>query len=390
MERPVDPATLCAHAREKAVPGPPPLTAPIYQAAVWRLESIEQVEALNTSAEPGYIYTRDGNPNHTALEELIAGLERAPAALVTASGMGAIAVALLGLVEAGGHVVAGHTLYGATTRLLEQELERFGVSVSFVPSDRLEAVHAAVRPETRALVVETLGNPLLELADVPALAEVAGAAGSALVVDNTFATPCLTRPLELGADVVVHSLTKFIGGHSDLTLGALAGPEAFIAQARARASTWGLCANPFDAWLALRGAATLPLRVERASASAHRIAAWLDTHPGVRGVNYPGLPSHPQHARCRELLASGGTMLSFELADGAAAERFMRRLRLVAFAPSLGDVATTVSYPAKTSHRSLSPQRRAALGITDGLIRLSVGIDAAEDVIADLEQAFGC
>ncbi len=377
--------TLCARARDVVSGGPPPLVAPIYQTSVWQLESLEQCESINRGAE-GYIYTRDGNPNHTALERLVAQLEGAPAALVTASGMAAISVALLTLASEGDHVIASDTLYGATTRLLGQELGRFGVDATFVPAHDVEAATAAFRPGTKAMIVETLSNPLTGLADVPYLGELCRESGAALIVDHTFA-PTLSRPLEQGASVVMHSLTKFIGGHSDLTLGALAGSEEFIASARARASIWGMCANPFECWLALRGAATLPLRMERACANAAEIAGSLARHPKVLAAHYPGLRSHPQHARCREVLASGGPMLSFDVGNAIAADTLLRSVRLLRFAPSLGDTMSTLSYPAMTSHRALSPEERARLGITDGLLRLSVGIDAAEHVIADLEQA---
>lgn len=389
MKRSLHPATRCAHAREPEGPGCRPLVAPLEQTAVWRLDDLEQCEAVYAGTEPGYIYTRDAHPNHAALERLVADLEGAEAGLALASGMAAVSIALVELTGPGAHVLAGDSLYGVTTRFLEQELRRFGVEVSFVPAHDPEQVAAALRPETRALVVETLTNPLLALADLPALAEHCRPRGVALVVDNTFPTPCLIRPLEHGADVVLHSVTKLIGGHSDLTLGALVGSRDLINRCRVRASNWGAPANPFEAWLALRGAATLPLRVERACENAARLAAFLAEHPRVRNVYYPGLPTHPQHARCRALLARPGNMLSFELAGADEARAFLRALQLVSFAPSLGDTSTTVSYPAGTSHRPLTAERRASLGITDGLVRVSMGIDAVEDVIDDFEQALG-
>lgn len=388
MKRSFALSTLCAHSREERPAGPPPLTAPIYQSAVWALDSAEQCDAIYEKEEAGFIYTRDANPNHAALERLVAALEGAEDALAVASGMGAVAVALLELVQSGDHVIASDTLYGATTRLLEKELSRFGVSSTFVPAHDLQRVRAAFQPATRAVFVETLTNPLTSLADVPALAALCRERGARLVVDATF-TPTLSRTLEQGADVVLHSLTKFIGGHSDLTLGAVAGSRELVAGMRVRASNWGLPANPFEAWLALRGAATLPLRIQRSCENAARVAAFLAAHPAVRAVHYPGLPSHPQHARAAELLSGGGAMLSFELSNGDAARRCLRALRLVPFAPSLGDASTTISYPAATSHRSLTAERRAELGIADGLLRLSVGIDEPEDVTADLEQAIG-
>jgi cystathionine beta-lyase/cystathionine gamma-synthase len=380
-------ATLCARARERSDAGPPPQVEPIYQSTVWKLGSLEECDAIYEGARPGHIYIRDSNPNHQTLESLVAQLEGAEAALVTASGMGAIAVALLATVQSGDSIVASDCLYGASTRLMAEEFARFGVRATLAPLHDEQAARERIRAPVRAVFVETITNPLLRVVDLPLLADLCREAGAALVVDNTFATPCLIRPLEHGADAVVHSLTKFIGGHSDVMLGAVAGSEKFIAAARARALTWGIPANPFGAWLALRGAATLPLRIERAGANAARLAAFLSAHPRVRKTIYPGLPSHPDHESARRLLVGGGAMLAFELAGETEVDRLIRLLQLVTFSPSLGDVATTLSYPAKTSHRKLSAEQRAALGITPGLVRVSVGIDDAEDVIADFSLA---
>lgn len=377
-------ATICAHARTQPASGPPPLITPIFQTSVGRVESLEQCEAIYRGEIEGYLYTRDSNANHSALESLVAAIEKAEAGLVTASGMSAIAVALLTLCSSGDTVLASDRLYGATTALLRDELPRFGVDARFVSIDRLDEVRDALTTRPRVLLVETLSNPLTGLADIPKLASLSRESGAMLVVDNTFA-PCICRPLEMGADVAMHSLTKLIGGHSDLTLGALAGNRDFIEAARVRARIWGLPANPFECWLALRGAATLTLRAHQCAENAQAIAEHLARHPRVLAVHYPGLPTHPHHARCTTIIDNGGAMLAFELEGAVAVERLIGRLRLVPFAPSLGDTSTTLSYPTATSHRSLSEGERQRLGITPGLVRLSVGIDAAGDIIADLD-----
>jgi cystathionine beta-lyase/cystathionine gamma-synthase len=384
--------TICAGAgtADESTSGNAPLVEPIYASAVFRVAGLEQLGAIYAGRETGYLYTRDGNPNHTALERTVAAIEGAEAALVCATGMAAVAVALLALVESGGHVVAGAALYGVSTRLIREEWRRLGVSADFVDATDARAVERALRPETRLVFVETLSNPLLTLADVPGIAAACRARGVALVVDNTF-TPCLIRPLEHGADVVMHSVTKYLGGHSDLTLGALAGTRAFIDRARSVASAWGAAANPFEAWLALRGIRTLTLRMERACENAARIAAFLEGHAAVERVHYPGLPGYPQAELARALLPHGaGAMVAFSLRpESVSAGAFMERLRLIPFAPSLADTTTTLSYPAGTSHRALSEAERAAAGIDDRLIRLSVGIDHVDDILDDLGQALG-
>jgi cystathionine beta-lyase/cystathionine gamma-synthase len=299
----------------------------------------------------------------------------------------AIAAAVAAFTGAGGRVVAARQLYGVTSRLLGEDLARFGVETAWADVTDLRSIEEALRPRADVLLVETIANPLLQVADLPALAALARRAGARLVVDNTFATPLCCRPLEQGADVVVHSVTKFLGGHGDLMLGVAAGGADATESLRRQARLWGGTANPFESWLALRGIATLPLRMERSCANAAALAARLEAHPPVRAVHYPGLPSHPQYEKARQVLASPGPMLSFELAGGDAARGVLRRLRRVRFAPSLGDVATTISYPWSTSHRALAPEARLASGISEGLLRLSVGIDHVDDVWADLEQA---
>jgi cystathionine gamma-synthase len=387
--------TLCAHAGSDAPSVTRPHAAPIYQASVFAVESVAQLDALYEGKAEGFIYTRDANPNHRELERVLAALESGdtegplPDALVCATGMAAVATALVAELKAGDHLLASRSLYGVSTRLIREELTRLGIEADLVDATDLEAVARAIGPETKALFVETLSNPLVELSDIPALAAICRPRGVRLIVDSTFTPPPLARPLSWGADVVLHSLTKFIGGHSDLMLGALIADAATIARARKTCSAWGGAANPFSAWLVSRGIKTLPLRLERACANAARLAEYLERHAAVRRVHYPGLASHPRHARAAELMPAGaGTMLAFVLAGGGpAAEALLERLRLIRFCPSLGDTSTTISYPSKTSHRFVAPAEAAAQGIDPGCLRLSVGIEHPDDLLADLEQA---
>jgi cystathionine beta-lyase/cystathionine gamma-synthase len=380
--------TICVQAREEVPSANRPLVAPIYQSAVWTLDSLEQCEAVYSGETPGYIYTRDANPNHAALEHVIAKLENAAGAVVYGTGMAAIAATMTALTGAGGRVVAARQLYGASLRLLSEELTRFGVAVEWVNGADVVSVERALGDGASVLLVETLSNPLVEVADLTALARLCRAGGTKLVVDNTFASPLVCRPLDLGADVVVHSLTKILGGHSDLTLGAAAANDSDLcANLRRHSRLWGGAANPFESWLALRGIATYPLRTERACVNALELARRLEAHAKVRRVYYPGLETHPQHALAREMMPLFGAMLAFDTEDGEAAKSLLSRLELLRFAPSLGDVATTVSYPVSTSQRGLPAETLAEMGISAATVRLSVGIDHVDDVWADLAQA---
>jgi cystathionine beta-lyase/cystathionine gamma-synthase len=381
--------TLCAHAGADVPSTTRPSVAPIYQTSVFTIESVAQLDAIYEGRSEGFIYSRDAHPNHHVLERVMAALEGGETALACATGMAAIATALVTELRAGDHLLASRSLYGATTRLIREELGRLGINSSFVDTTDLDAVVRAIRPETRVLFVETLSNPVLELADLEALGPLCRERGIRLLVDNTFTPPPLVRPLAMGADVVIHSLTKFIGGHSDLMLGVVVADRETILRVRKACIAWGGSANPFAAWLAVRGIKTLPLRLERACANAHRLAATLSEHPAVSRVLYPGLDGYPQYARAAALLPHGaGTMLAFEVAGGGdAAAAVLEALQLITFCPSLGETATTISYPAKTSHRFVAPEEAAAQGITPGLLRLSVGIEHVDDLIADLEQA---
>jgi cystathionine beta-lyase/cystathionine gamma-synthase len=291
--------------------------------------------------------------------------------------MAAISAVLLANLQRGDRVVASNRLYGRTTQLLGTELERFGVKTDFVDCGDIEQVRTALEQPAKILFVETLSNPLLRMVDIPELADLAHAKNCILVIDNTFATPVLVRPLELGADVVMESLTKMIGGHSDVTLGALSGRGDLLAALTSAVSIWGLSANPFDCWLAERGLATLPLRMKAASANALALAEWLATQNQVARVLYPGRADHPDHVLARRLMPHGfGNMLCFELKGGRpGVNQFLRRAPGIPFSPSLGHTTTTLSHPATTSHRYVSPAERKRQGISDGLIRLSVGIE---------------
>jgi len=369
---------------------PQPLVPSLAQTAVFAFDSLEQLEAVWTGERPGYIYTRMGNPNLEELAQAVAALEGAEAGLVASSGTAAILACLLACLEPGDHLVATREAYGGTHTLLTEDLpHRFGIEVSLVEVEDLDGVAAACRENTRVLYVETLTNPLVRLAPLPELAALARQRGLTLVVDNTFATPYLLRPLEWGADVVVHSATKFLNGHGDVILGAAAGKRPVMERARSLVVRYGLNADPFAAWLTLRGLKTLGLRLRQAVRNAQELAQFLSAHPAVQAVYYPGLSGSPYQERARRMLPRGaGAVLSFTLAGGGeAAARFVRGLRLVRFAPSLGDLTTTISHPGLTSHRGLSAAQQRALGIDPGLIRVSVGIEDPQDLLADFSRA---
>ena len=367
-----------------------PLTAPIYQTNVYAFEDMEMVESVWEGKTAGYVYGRYGTGNHTMLEDLVARFEGAEAGVACASGMGATTAWLLGLLAAGDHVVAARDLYGTTAAYLAGDGRRLGVETTFVDATDTAAVLAALRPATRAVFVESISNPLLRLVDLPAVAAVLAPRGIDLVVDSSMASPAVMRPIEHGATVVMHSLTKFISGHGDVTGGLVLGRKEPMERLRAAMIRAGTNLGPFDAWLATRGARTLAVRLERQSATALVLGLYLERHAAVARVYYPGLGSHPQHSLAKRLMPSGvmGAMLSFDLGGGAlAVERFMARTKLMEFAPSFGDVATTWTYPARTSHRRVPDEDKAALGIGAGLVRVSVGLEDPADLLADLDEA---
>jgi cystathionine beta-lyase/cystathionine gamma-synthase len=360
-----------------------PLASPLYTSSVYNLPDLDTLDRVMNGQEAGFIYARDGHPNAKALADKLARLEGARWAVVTGSGMGALSAGFLGYVSGSDRIVASNRLYGRTIKLLNQELGRFGVKTKFVDVNDADALRAAFEQPAKVLFAETMSNPLCRTADVPALADLAHRHGAKLIVDNTFATPVLFRPLEHGADLVMESLTKIIGGHSDVTLGVIAGNDTdLLPQITQIVSTWGLAANPFDCWLCDRALPTLELRVRESARNASLLADWLATQPGVSRVVFPGRPDHPDHAVAKRLLGSEfGHMLCFELAGGReAVNRFMRQAPEIPFSPSLGHVGTTISHPDTTSHRYEPPAEKRRQGITDGLIRLSVGIEPQEQI----------
>jgi cystathionine beta-lyase/cystathionine gamma-synthase len=368
-----------------------PLTPPIYQTNVYVFDDMEAVEAVWEGKEPGFVYGRYGTGNHQMLEEMVAKLEGAEAAVACASGMGATTALLMGLLSAGDHIVAARDLYGTTAAFLQSDGPRFGLETTFVDATDPARVGRALRPSTRAVFVESLSNPLLRLVDLPALAALLRGRSIDLVVDSSMASPAVLRPLDHGATIVMHSVTKFISGHGDVTGGVVLGRREAMDRVRSAMIRTGTNLGPFDAWLAARGARTLAVRMERQSANAGRLAAFLDGHPAVARLYYPGHASHPQRDLARRLMPGPmGAILSFDLCGGAAAvERFMGRTRLLEFAPSFGDVATTWTYPARTSHRRIADEDKAAMGIGPGLIRVSVGLESPDDLVADLARALG-
>lgn len=368
-----------------------PLTAPIYQTNVYVFEDMDTVESVWEHKKPGFVYGRYGTANHTMLEDLVAALEGAEAAVACASGMGATTALLFGLFERGDHVVAARDLYGTTAAFLSDEGRRLGIATDFVDATDAAGILAAIRDDTRAVFVEAISNPLLRLVDLPAIAGELGRRGIELIVDASMASPAVLRPIEHGASIVMHSLTKFISGHGDVTGGLVLGRADVMARVRDAMIRAGTNLGPFDAWLATRGARTLAVRLERQSASALALAAFLERHPAVARVYHPGLPSHPQHALARRLMPRiQGAMLSLDLRGGAlAVEGLMTRARLSEFAPSFGDVATTWTYPTRTSHRRVSAEEQAAMGIGPGLVRVSVGLEDVNDLMADFDQALG-
>ncbi|MHB8574296.1 MAG: trans-sulfuration enzyme family protein [Dehalococcoidia bacterium] len=388
VEQPEHIETLCAEIEPQPESVTRPLTMPIVTAAVFQVDSLETVDDLYEGRSQGYIYTRDANPNQTVLGDLVARLEGAEAGLAAASGMGAIAAAIMPGLKHGDRIVAGHDLYGRTMGMLRGPLSALGVETEFVDLTDTDAAEQALRQPAAVVIVESISNPLVRVPDLPALAELAHRAGARFVIDNTFASPYHCRPLQYGADVVVHSGTKYLGGHSDVTNGVLVGRDEFVRQARASLVTFGASASPFDCWLTCRGIKTLALRMRAASANAQAVCEFLSSCPGVEAVHYPGLRSHPHHARAKRLLTGGfSAMAAFDLRGGeAAASRFVRGLRRIKLAPSLADVSTTISHPAKTSHRSYTAEQREAIGIYPGLIRLSVGIEHPDDIIEDLRR----
>ncbi len=388
--------TTAVHAGDrKKAPAEIPVTTPIYGAASYISEKTEQLDRIFAHELEGYSYARYGNPTCAALEELVTALENGHGALACASGMAALEIAVIAaLAGRPKSVLSADALYGATINLFLRVFEPLGVQVRYVDVCDAAAFEAALREHKPGCVLmETVSNPMLRVGDIGRIAALARGAGAALVVDNTFATPLLARPLEHGASFVVHSLTKFLAGHGDVLGGIIVTGQEHYENLRTLARTYGPLLGAFEAYLAMRGIKTFPLRMERQCANAARLAEWLRGDPRIERVAYPGDPSHPDAATVQRLFAPGlgGAMVSFAV-RGAARDRifdFMDRLKLVVRATSLGDVHTMMLYPAISSHREMPPEERERLGITGNLVRLSAGIEAVEDIIADLDQALG-
>lgn len=414
--------TLSLHAGQHPDPVHGARAVPIYQTTSYVFEDADQAAALFNLERPGYIYSRISNPTVAVLEERLAALEGGVGALCTASGMAAMHIAIATLLGTGDHIVASSSLYGGTMTLLAHTLPRFGIATTFVHPRDLDGFRAALRPQTRLVLGETIGNPSLEVLNIPALAEIAHSAGVPLLVDSTFATPYLCRPLDLGADLVMHSLTKWIGGHGSVIGGAVIdggrfdwegsgkfptltqpvvgyqgivfteqfGPAAFLMRARTEGlRQFGASLSPMSAFQLLQGVETLSLRVQRHIENTTAVVRYLAENEAVSWVLHPSLPSHPDHDLAKQLLPHGaGSMVSFGVKGGrTAGTRFISSLRLASHLANVGDAKTLVIHPASTTHQQMSPEQLAAAGIREDMIRLSVGIEGIEDIIGDLGQA---
>jgi len=381
-------STRCVHAGSSPDPSTGALVTPIFQSSTFVFRDTQHVVDVVSGKEKGNLYTRHGNPTVRAVEDKISELEGAGDSLAFSSGMAAISTVLLALVRSGENVVSMDSLYGGTFELLRDVLPRMGISVTLVDGTNVSAVEKAIRPETRVLYLESPTNPTMRVVDIKRLSEIASARGAVTVIDSTFATPVNQLPLTLGADVVAHSATKYLAGHSDLIAGTVSGSSEIIAGVRGFRKILGGVMDPHAAWLLLRGLKTLAVRVEKQNQSAMKLASFLREHPAVERVYYPGLADHPDHSIARAQMSGFGGMLSFEVKGGfAAASNFAGSLRVAVLAPSLGGVETLVTQPVTTSHYWLSPAERAKAGISDGLVRVSVGLEDVQDLIADFGSA---
>jgi cystathionine beta-lyase/cystathionine gamma-synthase len=372
-------STRCLHAGQEPDPSTGAIITPIYQTSTYVQDELGK--------HKGYEYARTQNPTREALERNIAAIEGGVEGFAFASGMAAIG-AIATMLKSGDHVVVSDNTYGGTFRLFERVMTRYQLSFSYVDTSALDRIEAAITPATRMLFVETPTNPIMRLTDLAAAGEIAQRRGVTLVVDNTFASPSIQRPIETGTHLVIHSTTKYLNGHSDSVGGVVVAvrPDD-IAWLRFVQNAEGAILSPFDSWLVLRGTKTLPLRMAAHNANGLALAQFLEPHPKVRHVHYPGLASHPQHALAARQMRGFGGMLAFELGSLEAARRLLNGVRLLALAESLGGVESLISHPATMTHASVPAERRAALGITDGLVRISAGIEDIEDLKEDLAQA---
>ena len=382
-------ATRCVHASGGPDPATGALAPPIFQTSTFAFPDVETAAARFAGTDPGYVYSRLRNPTVDAFERELASLEGSQAAVALGSGMAAVAAALLQAVRPGDRILASRTLYGGTHALFEGTFKELGISVEYVDARDPGSFERALSKTVRAIYVETPANPTLCVVDLVAVSRIAQGWGIPLIVDNTFATPYFQRPLEFGAAAVVHSATKYIGGHGDAMGGVVLGTDEFVSGARRRSvKDLGAVMSPFTAWLLLRGLKTLPVRMRQHAENALAIATYLEEHPKVACVSYPGLESHPQHETARRQMSGFGGVLSFTLKGGReSGRRMINGLELITIAVSLGDCETLIEHPATMTHRSYGAEELAALGISEGLVRLSAGLEDAEDLIADLDQA---
>jgi len=381
--------TRSIHAGQDADPATGAVAPPLFQTSTFAFESCAQGAARFGGEEEGFIYTRMGNPTVARLEEAVAVLEGGAGGLATGSGMAALCTSVFALLEQGGHVVSSSSVYGPSRVVLERDFSRFGVQSTFVDSSDTEAVRAAMRPNTKLVFIETPANPTLAISDLRAIAEIAHAQGALLMVDNTFASPILQRPIALGADVVMHSMTKFINGHTDVVAGMIVpATEDLLVRIRKSHFYLGAVMDPHQAWLVLRGIRTLSLRVKAAQANAQRVAEWLEAHPKVRWVAYPGLASHPQRDLAARQMDGPGSLMAFEIEGGVeAGATMLDHVKIMTLAVSLGGIETLIQHPASMTHAAMPREARLSAGITDGLVRVSVGCEDVEDLLADFAQA---
>lgn len=368
------------------------VSVPIYQTSTFAFRNAQHGAALFAGKEDGFIYTRIGNPTIRALEEAVAELEHGCGGIATSSGMGAVNTVYMALLESGAHMVSTASVYGPSRILMENDFARFGVQSSYVNTTDLALVRAVLRPNTKLVYIESPSNPAMQVTDIEAVCAMAHENGSLVVVDNTFASPYLQNPLDLGADVVLHSITKFINGHADVVGGVIVAkdPTLYKRLRKAMVNT-GCNMDPHQAFLVLRGLKTLGLRMERAQYNAMQIARWLVNQPEIENVRYIGLESHPQHEIAKRQMKGFGAMIAFELKGGfEAGRRLMDSVKVATLAVSLGGVETLIEHPASMTHAGMNPKDRIEAGFSDGLVRYAVGIEDVEDLIADLRQALDC
>ena len=362
----------------------------LYLTSSFVFNSAAEAAARFSGAEAGPIYARFTNPSVSMFEERLAAMEGAERCVAFSSGMAAILATVMGLMKAGEHIVASRSIFGSTVQLFQNILGRFGVSTTFVSPTDPEEWRAALRPETRLFFVESPSNPLTEVSDIRALAEIAHAHGAWLAVDNCFCSPALQQPLKLGADIVIHSATKYLDGQGRVLGGAVLGSKALMEGVYTFLRTAGPTLSAFNAWVLLKGLETLNLRMQAHSANALELARWLETQPGVTRVLYPGLPSHPQHHLAMAQQKTGGGIVAFEVAGGKeAAWRLIDSTRIMSITANLGDTRTTITHPASTTHSRMTPEQREDAGISDGLVRIAVGLESVEDLQADLARGLG-